>query len=91
MRAAHAAEVGHFGSFFRHGLIMELPRRFRIEREVELVFPAEFEARMGKRIIPKPRPGVSFGKVRRMGGNLIGNDSVADVLFGRQAQGVPSA
>ena len=32
------------GAFRRQGLVVEIACRFRVERQVELVFPAELEA-----------------------------------------------
>ena len=43
MRAAHRAEVGEFCTFGGQGLVVKLLCLFRIEPEVELVFPTEFE------------------------------------------------
>src|SRR6187402_1981335 len=44
MWAAHRAEVGDFRAVLWQRFIMEFACRFRIEREVELVLPAELEA-----------------------------------------------
>src|SRR4051812_5578956 len=46
MRPAHRAEVGHLGTVLRQRLVMEFFRRVGIEAQVELVLPAEFEARL---------------------------------------------
>ena len=35
----------HFVTFLRHGLVVIGTCRFRVKREVELVFPTEFKAR----------------------------------------------
>ena len=43
-RPAHGTEMRDLVRFLRQGLVMEIPRRFRVEREVELIFPAELEA-----------------------------------------------
>src|SRR6267378_5585285 len=45
MWTAHGAEMCGLRSFLRQGLVVELTRGLRIEREVELIFPAKFEAR----------------------------------------------
>jgi hypothetical protein len=42
--AAHGAEVGGLGAFLREGFVVELTGGFRIEAEVELVFPAKSTA-----------------------------------------------
>ena len=44
MRAAHGAEVGGLGAFLREGFVVEFAGGLGVEAEVELVFPAEFEA-----------------------------------------------
>ena len=43
-RAAHAAEMGGLGAFGGEGLVVILFCCIGIERQVELVAPAEFEA-----------------------------------------------
>ena len=35
----------HFVCLFRQGLVVEIAGGFRVQREVELVFPAELEMR----------------------------------------------
>ena len=42
-RAAHRAEMRELGAVRRQGLVVELLRGFRVERQVELVAPAELE------------------------------------------------
>src|SRR5512135_1629621 len=49
--AAHRAEVGELGAVLRQGLVVELAGLVGIESEVELVFPAELEARLGQRVV----------------------------------------
>src|SRR6267154_3438062 len=44
VRAAHRAEMRDFGGILRQGFVVEFARLVRIETEVELVVPAEFEA-----------------------------------------------
>src|SRR2546425_5957543 len=46
VRAAHRAEVRHLGAVLRQRLVVEFLRRVRIEPEVELILPAELEARL---------------------------------------------
>jgi len=47
MRAAHGAEMRDFGGILGQCFVVEITRLVRVEAEVELVFPAEFEARFG--------------------------------------------
>src|SRR5215470_7027469 len=46
MRSAHRAEMRCLGCFRRQRLVVELTRGGGIERQLELVFPAELEARL---------------------------------------------
>src|SRR2546426_7937527 len=68
MRAAHAAEMGALGSFLWQGLVMKLPGRQRIQAQVELILPAEFESRLAQGVVPVLGPGMSLGQVRGVGG-----------------------
>ena len=43
MRAAHRAEMGEFGAFGRKRFVMIFAGDFRIESEIELVFPAKLK------------------------------------------------
>src|SRR5438128_2436478 len=51
VRSAHAAEVRALGGLVGQRLVVELARGLGIEREVELVFPAEVEARLAQRVV----------------------------------------
>jgi hypothetical protein len=46
MGPAHTAKVRELGAFLRQRFVVEFLRLFRIEAEVELIGPAEFEARL---------------------------------------------
>ena len=65
---------------------MEFARGHRIEAEVELIFPAEFEARLAQRVVAVLRAGMAFGEVGGVGGDLVGDDAVLHVLLVRQAE-----
>ena len=69
-----------------HGLVVEFARPLGVEREIELVVPAEFEARLGECIVADLGPGQTLGEVGRMGSDLVGDDAVAHILLGRQPQ-----
>src|SRR6266511_3034556 len=45
--AAHGTKMRELGAFLWQRLIVILACNFRIEREVELIFPAKLEARLG--------------------------------------------
>src|SRR5712691_11793262 len=57
VRPAHGAEVGELGALGRQRLVVELARGLRVEREVELVLPAELEAGLTERVVPLARAG----------------------------------
>ena len=78
--AAHRAEVGGLGSFGRQGLVVILLGRVGVERQVELVAPAEIEAGAGQRVVAQPRGGVAFRQVGGVGGELVGDDTDLDVV-----------
>ena len=86
LRAAHRAEVRHLGGILRQRLVVELLRAFRVEAEVELVFPAELEARLGERVVANLRAGVALGQVCGVGSHLVGDDAVAHVFLVGQAE-----
>ena len=90
-RAAHAAEMRGLGAFGGERLVVILLGGVGVEREVELVAPAEFEAGAAERIIAKLRCGVALGEIGGVGGELVGDDAdlhvvavgEAEMLFGR--------
>ena len=57
LRPAHRAEVRDLGASLRQRLVVVLARGLRIEREVELVLPAELEARLRQRVVRTARAG----------------------------------
>jgi hypothetical protein len=86
MRAAHGAEMRGLGAFLRQGFVVEFARGLGVEREVELVFPAEFKARLAQGVVAVLRAGMALGQVGGVGGDFVGDDAVLDILFVRQAQ-----
>jgi hypothetical protein len=46
MGSTHATEMSRFCAFGGKSFVVEFARGLRIEREIELVFPPEFEARL---------------------------------------------
>src|SRR6266540_4511706 len=81
VRAAHGAEVRELGALGGERLVVEAARRLRVEREVELVLPAELEARPRERVVPLARPRMALRDVGGVGGDLVGDDAVLDVLL----------
>ena len=76
----------HLGAFRRQGLVVIELRGFRIERQRELVAPAEFEPRLGHGIVPDARRGMALGEVGGMGGDAIGDHAGLHIVAVRQAQ-----
>src|SRR5216117_1344937 len=86
LRPAHRAEVGDLRALGGQRLVVELARRLRVEREVELVLPAELEARLRQRVVPLAGARMALGDVGRVGGDLVGDDAVLHVLAVGQAE-----
>src|SRR5262245_21170184 len=63
VRAAHRAEVRHLHRVLGKRLVVEVLGGVRIEAEVELVVPAELEARLGNRVVADLRARMPFGEV----------------------------
>src|SRR5690349_13413018 len=51
MRAAHGTEVRDLGAFCRQCFIVVRLRSFRIQRKVELIFPAELKAGLAQGVV----------------------------------------
>ena len=62
------------------GLIVELLSTLGVECQMELVSPAEFKSRLTHRIVPQVGRRVSLRQVSSMGSELIGHDSLTDVI-----------
>src|SRR5262245_53964746 len=86
VRSAHAAEMRDLRSILRESFVVEFTGRIRIEREIELIFRSELEARLRESIMPMPRARVPLGEVGGMGGDLVSDDAVFDVLLVRQSE-----
>jgi len=54
--------VRELGTFLGQGLIVEFLSLLRIEAKIELVGPAEFEARLGQRIVAHLRAGMALAR-----------------------------
>jgi len=78
--------VGDFVGGFGHGFVVHAAGAFGVEAEVELIFPAEFESCLAEGVVSDLRTGEAFGQVRAVGGDFVGDDAVAHVLFVGQAE-----
>ena len=79
-RPAHRAEMRDLVAVLRQRLIVELARGVGIERQVELVLPAEVEPGPRKRIVVKACGRVALGEIGGMGRDSIGDDACLYVL-----------
>src|SRR5439155_27284252 len=86
MRSAHGTEVRGLGAFGWKSFIVELARGLGIEREIELIFPAKFEARFANRVVAVLRAGMALGEISGVRGDLVGDDAVFDILLVRQTE-----
>src|SRR5204863_2378259 len=84
MRPAHRAEMRELRSFLGQGLVVELLCLVRVEAEIELVLPAEFETRLRKCVVSDLRAGMPLGEVGGMRRDLVRHDTVLDVALVRQ-------
>ena len=76
----------HLGAVGRQGFVVIKLRRFGIERQRELVAPAEFEARLAHRIVPDARRRMALGQIGGMGGDAIGDHARLHIVAVGQAQ-----
>lgn len=70
----------------RQGLVVEGACRVRIERQVELVLPAEVETGARYRVIADLRGRMALGEVGGVGRDPVGDDAGLDVVAVRQAE-----
>ena len=83
--------MGGLGAFLRERLIVEFTRGHGVEAQVELIFPAEFEARLAQRIVAVLRAGMAFGEVGGVRGDFVSDDAVFDCPSCWAGRGVPWA
>ena len=83
---AHRAEMGGLDGGRGEGLVVERAGGVRVEGQVELVFPTEFESGVGHRVVPGLRAGVALGQVGGVGGDLVGDHSSFDVVAVREPE-----
>ena len=66
LRSAHRTKRRILEPFFRQRLIVHGARRFRIERQLELLVPVEAVARPRQCVVAIPCPGPVPRQIRRM-------------------------
>ncbi len=78
--------MGDLAGFLRQGFVVIGARGGRIERQIELIFPAEFETRLGHGVIADLCARMAFGQIGGVSGDLVGDQALFDVLFVWQAE-----
>ena len=58
------------GALGWQGFVVEFLRRVRVQREIELVFPAELEARFAQGVVPNACREVALGQVSGVRGEI---------------------
>ncbi|CDN45754.1 Putative uncharacterized protein [Paenibacillus sp. P22] len=86
LRPAHGAEMRALGAFRRERLVVVAHRPLGIERQMELVAPAEFESGLGQSIVALSRLRMALGEIGGVGGDLVRNDAFLHILPVRQPQ-----
>src|ERR1043165_2293178 len=76
VRSAPRAGVRRLRAFGGERRVVELLRGLGIEGEVELVLPAELEARLRHRVVPGARRGMALRQVGRVRGALGGGHAL---------------
>jgi hypothetical protein len=69
--AAHGAEVSRLSGLLRKRGVVKEACADRVQREIELVGPAELEARAGKRVITEVRHRMAFGEISGVRCDLV--------------------
>ena len=59
--ATHGTEVRQLRAFLRQSFVVVFARDFRVEREIELIVPAEFKTRFRESVVPILGAGMAFG------------------------------
>src|SRR5262249_40885302 len=85
-RPAHRAEVGRLVRVGGQRRVVQAPRRVGIEREVDLVLPAELEARLREGVVAPLRARMPLGEVGGVRRDLVGDHALLDVLAVRQPE-----
>ena len=81
MRTTHRTEMCDLGRVLGQGLVVVLAGLFGIQTQVELVFPAEFETRLGEGVVTNLGTGMPLGEVCSMCSYLVGDNAFTDILL----------
>ena len=83
--------MGNLVRILGQGLIMKFAGGIWIERQIELIFPAEFKPRARKRIVAHLCRRVAFGEIGGVGGDFVSNDTDLHVICGPAGRDALSA
>lgn len=67
--------MGHLMGFLRQRLVVEAAGGFWVQREVELIFPAEFETGAGERVVAQLCRRMPLGDICGVSRDLVGDDA----------------
>src|SRR5437879_1164078 len=86
MRSAHRAEVGHLGIFSGERSIVKGTGSLRVQSQVELIFPAKFEAGLRESVVASLSARMPFSQIGSMSRYLVSDDAFLDVITIGQSQ-----
>ena len=75
--------MGGLGAILRQCLVVIEAGGDRVETQVELVFPAKFEAGFAQSVVAVLRTGVTLREIRSVGSELVGDDADFDIVLVR--------
>lgn len=83
---AHGAEVSHLAGLLRQGLVVVGTGGVGIQRQIELILPAELEACLGHGVVADLGTRMPLGQIRGVSGDLVGNQPLLHILLVGQPQ-----
>ena len=78
--------MGDLAGFLRQRFVVIGAGGLWIQRQVELIFPTEFKARLGHGVIADLCARMAFRQVGGVSGDLVGDQPLLHVFFVRQPQ-----
>ena len=87
LRAAHAAKGGFLVVIVWKSLVVHGTGGFRVERKGELLVPVEGVAGVRDSVVAIARAGTVTGDVGSVGGDLVGDNAILDVLSHSEDRG----
>ena len=78
--------MGLLGALCWQGGVVEGSRTLGIEREVEVVVPAELEACLAQSVVAELHAGMSLREIRRVRGDLVRDHALTDIFAIREPE-----